>query len=89
MKILTEGGQRITKAMLDNLGNEPKVKVKEKREDPMAPINRFIAKYPDVANGNEFKNALAKFLDNKPGRFVITLFAVKWHEKAEAMKGGA
>ena len=87
MRIYTEGGERITKAMLDNLGNDPKVK--EKREDPMAPINRFIAKYPDVANGDEFKNALAKFMVNKPGRFVITLFAVKWKERAIAMNGGA
>ena len=91
MKIYTEGGQRITKAMLDNLENEPEVKVKEKSEDPMAPIERFIAKHPDVANTDKFKNGLAKFLGSNPGAksFAYTMFAVTWHRHADAMKGGA
>ena len=90
MKIYTEGGQRITKEMLDNLGNEPEVKQAAIKRDPMAPINHFINKHPDVANGDEFKNALAKFLGGKPNAnsFAYTMFAVTWHRHVDAMKGG-
>ena len=86
MRIYTEGGQRITREMLDNLGNEPEVKVETIKRDPMGPIKRFITKHPNIAQSGEFKNALAKFLGEKPKGFAIVIFANEWLKHADAMK---